>query len=541
MHSPAEAFAWELWYRQKRILLPLAAYLIALTVIRLVIERDGVIRFESSLTFPFLVIIPMAAAFTFFLALFTFGLSGDLAARESMYPRRMFTLPVTSSALAGWPMLYGTITMAALWFAVRALAVWPSDLEMPWLWPALFAASVLAWTQALTWLAYPLRGLRVISAVAVLLSIDVVVITAFEAKASEGVMLALLAPLIPLAYVAARFAVTRARSGEVPDWRSLFTWMQRRSAAAREPFPSPASAQFWLEWRQYGRSLPLLVAIVLPFEVGLLFLFPDTPSIVFWTVVVILFTPAFLSVFVAISVAKSGSDANGSYGIAPFLGARPMSTAGMIGTKLTVTTWSTLVTWIVLLAGLAAGLKWSGAGVLVADLFRETEAIFGLPRAVVLACLAVALPMLSGWKHLVQSLCIGMSGRAWLIKGSGLVALSLATFAIPIVDWILSSKGVMANLFFALPSILAILVACKLLVAGWIVIRLYDARLLDGRALIAGAILWNAFVFALFGLLRWIFPSLLVRSDLLLLFAMLMVPLARLSAAPLALAWNRHR
>jgi hypothetical protein len=539
MRSPAAAFAWELWYRQQRILLALAGYLIALTVIRLVIERDGVIRFESSLTFPFLVIVPMWAAFIFFLALFTFGLSGDLAARESMFPRRMFTLPVTSSALAGWPMLYGTITVAALWFAVRAFAVWPSDLEMPWFWPALFVASVLAWTQALTWLAYPLRGLRVISAVAVLFAIDVVVVTAFEAKASEGVMLALLAPHIPLAYLTARFAVTRARSGEVPDWRGLFAWMPRRSAAALEPFPSPARAQFWLEWRQYGRSLPLLVAIVLPFELGLLFLFSDTPSIVFWTVVAILFTPAFLSVFVAMSVAKSGADATS--GFAPFLGARPMSSVHMIGTKLTVTTWSTLLTWIVLLAGLAAGLKWSGAGVLAADLFRRTETIFGLPRAVVLASLAIAVPMLSGWKHLVQSLCVGMSGRAWLIKGSGLLALSLATFAIPIGDWILSSKGVMANLFFALPSILAILVACKLFVAGWIAIRLYDARLFDGRQLIAGAILWNAGVFALFALLRWIFPSLVVRSDLLLLAATLMVPLARLSAAPLALAWNRHR
>lgn len=539
MHSPAAAFAWELWHRQRKVLLALAAYLAALTVIRLAIERDGVIRFESELTFPFLVIVPMWAAFIFFLALFTFGLSGDLAARESMYPRRMFTLPVTSSALAGWPMLYGTITMAALWFAARALAVWPSDFEMPRFWPALFVASVLAWTQALTWLAYPLRGLRVISAVGVLFAIDVVVITAFEAKASESLMLALLAPQIPLAYGIARFAVARARSGEVPDWRGLFTWMPRRSGAACKPFSSPARAQFWLEWRQYGRSLPLLVAIVLPFELGLLFLFPDTPSIVFWTVVAILFTPAFLSVFVAMSVAKSGSDA--TRGIAPFLGARPMSTVRMIGTKLTVTTWSTLVTWIVLLAGLAAGLKWSGAEVLAADLFRKTEAIFGLPRAVALTCLAVTLPMLSGWKHLVQSLCIGMSGHAWLIKGSGLLALSLATFAIPIGDWILSSKGVMANLLFALPSILAILVACKLLAAGWIVIRLYDALLLDGRQLIAGAILWNAGVFALFGLLRSIFPSLLVRSDLLLLVAMLMVPLARLSAAPLALAWNRHR
>ncbi len=44
----------------------------------------------------------------YFLAVFSFGLSGDLAARQSIYPARMFTLPVTSAALAGWPMLYGT-------------------------------------------------------------------------------------------------------------------------------------------------------------------------------------------------------------------------------------------------------------------------------------------------------------------------------------------------------------------------------------------------------------------------------------------------
>ena len=44
----------------------------------------------------------------YFLAVFSFGLAGDLAARQSIYPARMFTLPVTTAALAGWPMLYGT-------------------------------------------------------------------------------------------------------------------------------------------------------------------------------------------------------------------------------------------------------------------------------------------------------------------------------------------------------------------------------------------------------------------------------------------------
>ncbi len=67
----------------------------------------------------------------YFLAVFSFGLSGDLAARQSMYPARMFTLPVTTAALAGWPMLYGTAAMASLWLATRLFALWPSGIDVP--------------------------------------------------------------------------------------------------------------------------------------------------------------------------------------------------------------------------------------------------------------------------------------------------------------------------------------------------------------------------------------------------------------------------
>jgi hypothetical protein len=41
--------------------------------------------------------------------------------------------------------------------------------------------------------------------------------------------------------------------------------------------------------------------------------------------------------------------------------------------------------------------------------------------------------------------------------------------------------------------------------------------------------------------LVWILPGLLARGWLLMLIAIVMIPLTRLSAAPLALAWNRHR
>src|SRR2546428_689444 len=76
-----------------------------------------------------------------------------------------------------------------------------------------------------------------------LASIDAVIMLALNYKAPETVMLAILAPHVPLAYLAARFAVGRARRGDVPDWRQMFFWP--RQIALHDPFPSAARAQTW--------------------------------------------------------------------------------------------------------------------------------------------------------------------------------------------------------------------------------------------------------------------------------------------------------
>jgi len=59
--------------------------------------------------------------------------------------------------------------------------------------------------------------------------------------------------------------------------------------------------------------------------------------------------------------------------------------------------------------------------------------------------------------------------------------------------------------------------------------------------LIFGAIAWDACVFAVYGVLALILPAILARRYFLLLVAMLVVPIVRLAAAPLAVAGNRHR
>jgi hypothetical protein len=301
MRSHPAAVAWEFRQRHRWGLIALIGYLVVMATIKLlVLTRAVPIQLDSPESFAFVVMLPLTTTFTYSLAVFSFGLDGDLAARQSMYPARKFTQPVTTEALAWWPMAYGSAAMVILWLATRQFALWPSGINVPSIWPALLAASLLAWTQALTWMPYPLPGLRIIATVLWLGTIDSIAILALQFKAHEPLMVGILAPQIPLAYLFARFAVARARRGDVPDWRGVFASLTRiKGVLSRrsEHFHSPASAQAWFEWRRHGRSLPAWVAILLPFELILLWAAHDATSLVFTILIGVLLTPPLMASF----------------------------------------------------------------------------------------------------------------------------------------------------------------------------------------------------------------------------------------------------
>ncbi len=526
--SPAAAIAWELRARHRWGLIALAAYAAILAAIKLVIVLRGItITFVDDESFAFAVIVPLTATFMYFLAVFTFGLGGDIAARQSMYPARLFTLPLTTNALVVWPMLYGAIAMAALWILSRLVVLWPADVRVPFVWPALLAASLLGWTQALTWMPYPLRGMRVVVTVLWLMIIDTIVMIALDLHASEPVMIALVAPQIPLAYLVARHAVARARRGDTPDWRAATA--SRAKAAA--PFRSSMHAQSWFEWRWGGRSLPLLVALLLPFELAMLALFRQTPAIAAEMLLLISFTPPIMATFVAATMSRSGA----------FALMRPLSNVSLIAAKLRVALYSTAVTWLLVLVSTLAVLHWSGTDALVAEHARQLREIVGTARAVSLVLLALAFVIAATWKQLVQSLFIGMSGREWLAKTSVFGTLTLLALFPPAAHWALHEHEVMKFVWNGMPWFLGLLVCLKIAAGAWAAQRLHEQQLMSDRALLAGALLWNASVFALFALLAWTVPELIVRHYALALVAILVTPLVRVATAPLALAWNRHR
>ena len=545
MRSPAAAIAWEFYHRQRWGLAALALYFVILAAIRIFISEPGQHFTEDNpWGVAFVTALPTSASIAYFLAVFSFGLSGDVAARESMFPARMFTLPVTSAQLALWPMLYGTAAMAVLWLAIRLLAIWPAAFNVPVAWPALFGAVLLAWIQALTWMPYALRGLRVLVAILWLTMIAFGYSLAIHFKAPEHVMLALLAPHLPLAYLIARRAVARARCSDLPDWRDTLTRLGRIAdllPVRRGHFPSPASAQVWFEWRRHGRSLPLLVGILLPFQLALVFLFNHVPHLVMEVLIAVLLTAPFMAMFVAATVRKSSRDGSDSYELSTFVATRPMSSVALVSAKIQVTIWSTLAAWALVLSATPLALYLSDCWGLVTDLARQLVDVVGTARAITIGMLGLVALVTTTWKQLVQSLYVGLSGRAWLVKGSAFLALALLFVVVPVGKWVIGTSEVLVALWDALPWILTVLVCVKMVAATWIVIRLRDTRLLSGRTLIAGATCWATVVVALLGLLVWLVPTTLLKGHVLALVAILAVPLARLSAAPLALSWNRHR
>jgi hypothetical protein len=525
-------------------LLALTGYLLVLATIKLVVVTRGVpIHLDSAESFAFVVMVPVTATFTYFLAVFTFGIDGDLAARQSMYPGRMFTRPVTTAELAGLPMLYGTAAMIILWLATRLFALWPTGIEVPTIWPALMAASLLAWTQALMWMPYPLPGLRIIVAVLCLGTIDASALLALNFKVRESLMLTILAPQIPLAYLVARFAVARARRGDIPDWRGRFASLAqivRVLSRRRAHFQSPARAQAWFEWRRHGGSLPTWVAILLPFELVLLWAAGDATGLIFTILLGVLVTPPFIASFVASAASKSSPNGSASYGMTPFIATRPLSNAGLIAAKLKMAMWSTIAAWLLVLVTIPIAVKLSRTSAVVLERWHRVSEIVGTPRTVVVLLLILSACIASTWKHLVQSMYIGLTGRASLIKGSVFLVLGFFFLFGPFAEWIIES-GRLGELWSALPLVFAILVSLKMIAAAWVAVRLYRARALSDRALLIGATCWTVAVFALYGVLVWLLDTPHIPHYLLLLVAILAIPLARLSAAPLALQWNRHR
>ena len=401
----------------------------------------------------------------------------------------------------------------------------------------------------LTWTAYGLPGLRIARHRAV----------AGDARRRRGPGGPAQGPRAPAGRDAGAAASPRVsrrllRRGASASWRrprlagSVRSDRPASRASCRRRrgrFPSPFRAQVWFEWRQQGRVLPALVGILLPFELGLLYLARhEPPVLVELTLAGRAAHPALPGRLHRRDRRPAGSgwgrflrrDAHG-HAAAHERGARRRQAAGGdLEHALRRGCWSSSPSRSP--SPCRAPGRWSSTGSI------ELVEIVGTPRAIVIALLG-----LTGlWPRPGSSSCRacasasaaahGSSGRAcWFAcrcsSSSGPSATGRST----------NGTVAIAALWDTWPWILAVpWFASSCPPPAGSLSRLHRSRLLSDRRLVAGAALWSAVVLALYGVLVWLFctPEIIPRS-LAALVAILAVPLARLSAAPLALAWSRHR
>jgi hypothetical protein len=361
-------------------------------------------------------------------------------------------------------------------------------------------------------------------------------VPAWAVSAGLGVALA-------VGLLAAGAGVARARCGSVPSW----AWLSRlgatfdRGPAARSGFGSAGRALAWYERRRHGLALPLMVAAIVPICMLSFFLEETTPAILLRNLGLAVVVPVFCAGMGAGQVGRSNTWVREHYGLSSFAATRPVTTAAMVAAKLRAAARTTLLTWGLVLALVTVGLFASGTHQLLGTMIGAWLDARSTGEVIAALAVAVVLLVLATWKRMVESLMLELIGREWVVKVMVFAGLFVGLNAAVLGMYVLVTPEYHAAVRAGMPWVLAGL-ACLKLVLGAVAIRsLRRKRLVPGRTLLALGGLWLAAFAVLVGTLAWLVPAEVAPAYTLAPGVLLVLPLARLSAMPLALHWNRHR
>ncbi len=542
MHSPTLALAWQVWGRHRRGLAAVLLYLVATAVVFNALPNGTLeTRHGALMSIQFVI------ALIYVAAAFAFGFETQLETRESGFPARLFTLPVRTSVLVGWPMLQGTATVALLWLAWARFVLWPSGIEVSLGSTALLAAAFVAVLQALLWCPFGLPWVRVVVTLVLLPLLALAPQLGAAFGVSESALLGLYAALIPLAALTAFAGVSRARHGAAPDWRGLFRSLPtvaRRPARRRTPFASPARAQLWLERRRHLLPLPLVVGVFSALHLTVILWIEQQPVELenrFLLGLNFLIFPLLFAPLFGCFLGQMGTATGNSHSLPSFIATRPIPVTALVAAKLKVAVLATLAAWAVVLLAAAVWDVESGSHAKLRQLWDYLLQAYPTGRVAATVLLVVAGPLLLTWRLLTDNLWIGLTGRPWLVRGC-LVACGVGLSAAGMMyAQVANEPGLGGRLWAALPWWAGAAALLKLLAAAGVGRALLRRGLVGPRTLAKWLAVWLLAVAGLFVLVYGAVPPAAAPVSLLASGAVLGVPLVRLAAAPLALAWNRHR
>ncbi len=329
--------------------------------------------------------------------------------RLGVFPRRLFTLPMSSVTLVSVPMLAGVIAVG-VW-----MLLWMVPLHREGPTSTTFVALMLmvfaVVYQGVMWSFEALGAARLVIVGVAACGLGL----ATFAPSNPGLAVSeLTVGMIAVCFAGATYVWTCVHVGRARFGGGEGGWPLRRLAGPSRtaPFGSPLAAQQWFEWRQSGWLLPTLTLLTLIVVIVPLSLFVgDDPRLSRWTFAGALALPVGLAVPVGFLLAKP---APGSLDLQlpPFTAVRPLASKEWVGAKVRVAFLSAL---------LACGVVWMFIGV--------WQAFWALPEVRPAHQWTVFAPydqtLLVGtsgvcltWRFLVAPIWIGLSGRRWLFNGA---------------------------------------------------------------------------------------------------------------------------
>jgi hypothetical protein len=549
MSFPAQAIAFTLWLRHRYALTALAASVaLAAGFSALFGTPDVDPRVQSSLLM--ILALPGLLAPFQLMTMFAYGLEAHVESRGSCFPYRMFTLPVRTAELVLWPMLFGTTAVTLVWLVTARLILWPWGAPVPVIWPALLLAAVLAWAQALLWCPFGLPWLRVAVAAPLVGMVVAGTVAAVQLHVAPAFLYAFLAAQFPAAYLVAYIGLRAARRGDAPHWAwltvpltALLARQTGRYGRGR-PFASGYLAQTWYERRHFGVKTPLLVAILLPWSLTMLAL-EQNPLLPTLTTENILAATLLIPIFVGgMGIdwkGKPNPGAKRAYGLTTFLATRPLGTAAMVAAKLEMALWTVLAAWAVWAAEVLIALVLSGRYREVWGWLQHWTAAAPLWEVAGTLFAAVVLLLALTWKNLIAGMCVSLTGREGIIRASGITFGALIFLAAAVAAASEGNPGLRTALLRALPWALGVAVVLKAGLAVWAVRELLRSGLVPERFVWALVGIWLGVAAILIALVVRLVPDGYAAPASLAAGVVLVLPLVRLSATPLALAWDRHQ
>jgi hypothetical protein len=549
--NAALGIANSLWWRARWRLIIALAYLCVLSI--------GVHVFPKGT--PTFCTAAMAVVFMWanLLNIFSFE-PGDIGAKESGFPAHMMVRPVQTKALVAWPMIYGIAISAGLWWLAIGLVLNPGGVHLPVFWPAILFAACMAWIQALAWTPLPSPWIRVLLLVAAIAPITALAIWGGGNHSNATVASWVLAAgmgWIGVAFAIGVLGLSRARCGAEAVWIQFFfqratRWRRKRVDSSHlllKPFQSAAAAQFWHEFRRNAVGVPVLIALASLPIMGCMVIslrMPDQPhGLVIHSMAVktevlnlgfLIFCPFLLVGMAGVGLGKF--DYWGKERMTTLFAARPMTTPKYVLLKFKAAAMAAVASWGILLAVL---LLWVALDVspvnrhesLVRAAFAEVT-----PRSiamVIFGCLGLLLLM---WRSLVCGFWISLAGRKRVSTVVGISLPLIVFFVLPgLAEWMYRQPELRNQILVLVPAIVCTLAATKLCTAVAIGAFLKRLGLATERELAIAFAIWAIVA----GCILATIGSFVPLTAILFGAVILVVPLARLAAAPLALYWNRHR